>query len=123
MEVSRGQSYEHILSALPCPVIALSASVGNPHMLHGWIKDIQERKGQPMADLVLHTRRWADLDLHMYRPAVRAPAIRHGDPAWQLGTPLERRGGGGAECEQNFVRVHPLALYGTTTGMCSRTTA
>lgn len=116
VEVPRGATYERLLAALRCPVIALSASVGNPAALHAWIKGIQERKGQQMADLVLHTRRWADLDVQMYRPPKDAPPVRPGDPAWRLGTRPERRAGGGG-APQNFVQVHPLALYASTPGL------
>lgn len=68
VEVDRGHSYERVLSMLPCPVIALSATIGRAYVLHEWLRGVTEARGQRMAPLVERHGRWADLRLHMHVP-------------------------------------------------------
>jgi ATP-dependent RNA helicase DDX60 len=68
VEVDKGPQYERILALLPCPVIALSATIGNAQELWEWLRSVTEARGQRMAPLVEHYGRWADLRMHIHLP-------------------------------------------------------
>ena len=78
-----GIVWEHIISLLPCPFIALSATIANPTKFHSWLKLVQSRWANPKrgskrnmqawsrmakVHLVEHHHRWADLLFFDYRP-------------------------------------------------------
>lgn len=68
VEVDRGHLYERVLALLPCPVIALSATIGNSRTMWEWLKGVTEARGQCMAPLVQRNGRWADLRLQIHMP-------------------------------------------------------
>jgi len=43
---SRGETWEHILTMIRCPFLALSATVQNPEDLHGWLQNAENFKHQ-----------------------------------------------------------------------------
>jgi len=59
--------WEHIINLLPCPFIALSATIGNPEAFCSWLNRSQARYGRQV-HLVDHRYRWADLKLQVYLP-------------------------------------------------------
>jgi ATP-dependent RNA helicase DDX60 len=70
VEVGRGSIYERVLAMLPCPMICLSATVGNVPTLWSWLKSLQEQKPWAggrltMAPLVESHKRWSDLQLQV----------------------------------------------------------
>ena len=60
-----GAVWEHLLQLIPCPFLALSATVGNPQAFHGWLRRANLRsqammpKGGQAPDvcLVIHDER------------------------------------------------------------------
>ncbi len=40
--VSAGAIWEHLLTFIQCPFLALSATVGNPDHVHGWLASLKE---------------------------------------------------------------------------------
>ena len=59
--------WEHIIDLLPCPFLALSATIGNPNEFQKWLSITQERFGREVK-IVKHQYRWSDLVLHCYLP-------------------------------------------------------
>ncbi|KAG2379283.1 hypothetical protein C9374_007422 [Naegleria lovaniensis] len=76
---SSGQVWEHVLSLLECPFIALSASIGNPKEFAGWLnenynKDIVSHvsflnEQQKSVELVVHDERPRPLEFYNYDTA------------------------------------------------------
>lgn len=71
-----------------CPLLALSATIGNPEQVTGWLQDVkllQQQQDQAnglqvsknlssisyKVRLIQHTERYADLRYHRYMPAVK----------------------------------------------------
>lgn len=65
-----GVIWEQLLLSAPCPVIALSATIGNPEPFREWLSQVQQRKGLKL-DMVVHTARYSDLRKFIYMPQVR----------------------------------------------------
>ncbi|QGJ02308.1 hypothetical protein CEK26_003752 [Fusarium fujikuroi] len=64
-----GIIWEQLLLLAPCPIIALSATVGNPDELREWLSKLQAQKGFKMK-MIVHEVRYSDLrkfimSLHM----------------------------------------------------------
>ena len=55
-----GVVWEQLLLLAPCPIIALSATVGNPHMFHSWLSSTQQSSGHEVA-MITHQHRYSDL--------------------------------------------------------------
>ncbi|KAL9476551.1 hypothetical protein ACSS6W_006392 [Trichoderma asperelloides] len=55
-----GVVWEQLLLSAPCPVIALSATIGNPEPFREWLSQVQQKKGLKL-DMVVHTARYSDL--------------------------------------------------------------
>ncbi|CDJ41656.1 DEAD/DEAH box helicase, putative [Eimeria tenella] len=62
-EELEGPKVERIIQMLPCPFLAMSATVGNPDSFVGWL-----RRCAPRGDvrLVCHKERFSDLHMHLY---------------------------------------------------------
>ncbi|RFU74346.1 dead deah box helicase [Trichoderma arundinaceum] len=67
-----GVVWEQLLLSAPCPIIALSATIGNPEPFRDWLSQVQQRKGLEL-DMVVHTARYSDLRKFIYEPKVRSP--------------------------------------------------
>ncbi|KAI0139834.1 P-loop containing nucleoside triphosphate hydrolase protein [Xylariaceae sp. FL1272] len=65
-----GVIWEQLLLLAPCPIIALSATVGNPGEFMTWLKDIQKAKGLRM-EMIVHDARYSDLRHFIYTPPER----------------------------------------------------
>jgi superfamily II RNA helicase len=67
---------------LPCPVIALSATIGNFQMFSNWLRQVMASKKQDLL-LIEHSGRWNDINTFRYlsRGGARVPE----SPQWQLG--------------------------------------
>jgi superfamily II RNA helicase len=114
-EVGRGAVYERVLSLVPCPMICLSATIGNAAILWDWLRELQEAKGMRMAALVHSHRRWSDLQLQVYAPdqllhTVKESAAK-GDELWQLGCSQKLPTQG-----HDLMSIHPIGLFATHTG-------
>ncbi|XP_035676190.1 probable ATP-dependent RNA helicase DDX60 [Branchiostoma floridae] len=80
--------WEHLLLLIPCPFLALSATISNPHDLQSWLqsaKDFQKQldgqasrknKAQPQSynvRLVVYGERYSDLEKYIYLPCKDSP--------------------------------------------------
>ncbi|KAJ5411405.1 uncharacterized protein N7487_005764 [Penicillium crustosum] len=83
----------------PCPIIALSATVGNPQEFYNWLDFAQRTNGFDLK-MIQHQHRYSDLRKYVYQP--------HGDFAFKgfSSTPsLARLGLDGAD---DMTFVHPV---------------
>ncbi|KAF5608666.1 dead deah box helicase [Fusarium pseudoanthophilum] len=62
-----GIIWEQLLLLAPCPIIALSATVGNPNELKDWLSRLQAQKGFKMK-MIVHEVRYSDLRKFIYEP-------------------------------------------------------
>ncbi|KAF2437131.1 P-loop containing nucleoside triphosphate hydrolase protein [Tothia fuscella] len=62
-----GLVWEQLLLLAPCPIIALSATVGNPKDLSGWLSSTQKALGHDLV-MVKHEHRYSDLRKFLYLP-------------------------------------------------------
>lgn len=65
-EQEGGAQWEHVMQAIPCPFIALSATVSDPSFFHSWLRKVSCRKDQSEVEFVQHTERWNDLYKYMF---------------------------------------------------------
>lgn len=102
-----GVLWEQLLLMAPCPVIALSATVGNPGDFRAWLEGSERAKGRSL-DMIVHTSRYSDLRCYIWAP----PPARGTVPA---GLPPPRRWpvpgleADGSSTDSPFVFVHPVA--------------
>jgi superfamily II RNA helicase len=62
-----GVVWEQLLLLAPCPIIALSATVGNPEQFNDWLAETQKASGSEIKMIQHHTR-YSDLRKYMYQP-------------------------------------------------------
>ncbi len=60
-----GVIWEQLLLLAPCPIIALSATVGNPLEFKTWLQKAQERRGYEL-EMVVHSSRYSELRKYIY---------------------------------------------------------
>jgi hypothetical protein len=65
-----GVVWEQLLLLAPCPIIALSATVGNPGQFNDWLASTQKSSGYEMT-MVTHKHRYSDLRKFIYVPPKR----------------------------------------------------
>jgi superfamily II RNA helicase len=94
---SDGVVWEQLLLAAPCPVIALSATIGNP-------EPFQESKGLRL-DFIVHTARYSDLRKFIHAPQEREPfqGLRRNQSIPVPG--LDE----GEDCCTSLKFIHPIA--------------
>ncbi|TGZ84201.1 P-loop containing nucleoside triphosphate hydrolase protein [Ascodesmis nigricans] len=63
-----GVVWEQLLLLAPCPIIALSATVGNPEELKDWLQATQANLGIKLS-MIQHPHRYSDLRKFIYRPS------------------------------------------------------
>jgi superfamily II RNA helicase len=62
-----GVVWEQLLLLAPCPIIALSATVGNPEQFNDWLIETQKATGTQLK-MIQHGTRYSDLRKYMYQP-------------------------------------------------------
>ena len=62
-----GVVWEQLLLLAPCPIIALSATVGNPEDFNSWLTATQHSSGFEMS-MITHQHRYSDLRKFVYSP-------------------------------------------------------
>ncbi|KAL3608254.1 hypothetical protein FPOAC2_03248 [Fusarium poae] len=98
-----GVVWEQLLLLAPCPIIALSATVGNPDELRDWLATSQAQKGYDMK-MVVHGVRYSDLRKFTYDPP-KDFAFEGLSNSTQLPVPgLDE----GDNISHNFRFVHPV---------------
>lgn len=65
-----GVVWEQLLLIAPCPIMALSATVGNPDQFSEWLGSTQKAVGQELVTIV-HTHRYSDLRKYFYTPPIK----------------------------------------------------
>ena len=62
-----GVVWEQLLLLAPCPIIALSATVGNPEQFNSWLESTQQSIGNELT-MITHPHRYSDLRKFIYTP-------------------------------------------------------
>lgn len=62
-----GVVWEQLLLLAPCPIIALSATVGNPEQFNSWLTSTQQSSGFDLT-MITHKHRYSDLRKFIYKP-------------------------------------------------------
>ena len=62
-----GVVWEQLLLLAPCPIIALSATVGNPSQFSSWLSSTQNSLGNELT-MIKHPHRYSDLRKYVYTP-------------------------------------------------------
>lgn len=62
-----GLVWEQLLLLAPCPIIALSATIGNPNEFNAWLQSTQRAIGNDL-QMVSHPHRYSDLRKFFYSP-------------------------------------------------------
>ncbi|GJC89533.1 putative helicase C694.02 [Colletotrichum liriopes] len=65
-----GIIWEQLLLLAPCPIIALSATVGNPLEFKQWLAGTQKAKGFDL-EMIVHSTRYSDLRKFLYQPPIQ----------------------------------------------------
>ncbi|KAL0940461.1 DEAD/DEAH box helicase [Colletotrichum truncatum] len=65
-----GIIWEQLLLLAPCPIIALSATVGNPGEFKDWLAGTQKAKGFDL-EMIIHSTRYSDLRKFVYQPPTK----------------------------------------------------
>lgn len=102
-----GVVWEQLLLLSPCPIIALSATVGNPGEFNSWMQSTQESRGIKLK-MVQHHHRYSDLRKIIYNhpKAYKFTGL-------STGSMFERLEG--SAC---FIPIHPIAsLVDSSRGM------
>ncbi|KAF3481035.1 uncharacterized protein GIQ15_03794 [Arthroderma uncinatum] len=66
-QVDDGVVWEQLLLLAPCPIIALSATVGNPREFYKWLSTTQKANGIDLT-MIEHRHRYSDLRKYIYKP-------------------------------------------------------
>jgi superfamily II RNA helicase len=62
-----GVVWEQLLLLAPCPIVALSATVGNPDQFNEWLAETQKASGSELK-MIQHSTRYSDLRKYIYTP-------------------------------------------------------
>lgn len=65
-----GVVWEQLLLLAPCPIIALSATVGNPEQFSSWLASTQKSAGHELT-MIKHQHRYSDLRKFIFHPPKR----------------------------------------------------
>lgn len=99
-----GVVWEQLLLLAPCPIIALSATVGNPVEFRQWLESTAKSKGLEF-ETVVHQTRYSDLRKFLWKPSTDY-ALDFLDPVERL--PIPGLDDNGAK-SSNFFPIHPVA--------------
>lgn len=98
-----GAIWEQLLLLSPCPIIALSATVGNPDEFSGWLKATQRAQ----LSMVMHPQRYSDLRKFVYVPPAEAKTFDGLDRTSRFRT---------LEFGEGMIGVHPVAALRNARG-------
>lgn len=100
-----GIIWEQLLLLAPCPIIALSATIGNPLEFKSWLEETQRSKGYEL-EMIVHSARYSDLRKFFYKPQAQVTQGFNGlDPVQRLPIPGLDQDEHGRSC---FQVVHPI---------------
>eukprot|EP00434_Breviolum_minutum_P001099 symbB.v1.2.000962.t1/scaffold39.1/size394969/6 len=72
-EQEGGEQWEHCMQLIPCPFIALSATVADPSFFHGWLSRVNTKKDMSKVSIVEHKERWNDLYKYVWHNGEMRP--------------------------------------------------
>ncbi|ROW17017.1 hypothetical protein VPNG_01433 [Cytospora leucostoma] len=99
-----GVIWEQLLLLAPCPIIALSATVGNPLEFKAWLEESERVKGNELA-MIVHPTRYSDLRKFLWQ-GPRDFVFDGLQPIERLPIPgLDD----GSEVASRFYHIHPVA--------------
>jgi superfamily II RNA helicase len=109
-----GLIWEQLLLMAPCPIIALSATIGNAEAFNDWLAATQKAAGHELV-MVQHPHRYSDLRKFIYTPAAKR------NPTSYLPLPANRSFAQlGLDEHADFAFLHPVAsLINRTRGLPS----
>ncbi|KAL1903112.1 hypothetical protein Sste5346_000396 [Sporothrix stenoceras] len=100
-----GVVWEQLLLMAPCPVIALSATVGNPLELKHWLEGCEKDKGRELK-MIIHSARYSDLRCYYWTPPASFKLDGFSSPSrW----PIPGLGVDGWNQDSPFEFIHPVA--------------
>lgn len=98
-----GVIWEQLLLLAPCPIVALSATVGNPQEFHDWLALSQAKKGFKM-DMVVHNVRYSELRKFIYEGSDKS-GFKGLEKKESIAAPgLDE----GEDCEARVQFLHPV---------------
>ncbi|KAH0606177.1 uncharacterized protein H6S33_003838 [Morchella sextelata] len=100
-----GAIWEQLLLLSPCPIVALSATVGNAEEFSSWLRATQSAQGVNLS-MVQHPHRYSDLRKFVYRPKKTQETMFNGLPRTSRFQTLEFGDG--------MTRIHPIAALVNT---------
>eukprot|EP00397_Hematodinium_sp_SG-2012_P001704 GEMP01001709.1.p1 GENE.GEMP01001709.1~~GEMP01001709.1.p1 ORF type:complete len:1345 (+),score=373.38 GEMP01001709.1:450-4037(+) len=65
-EKEGGIQWERVMQLIPCPFLALSATVANPGAFHAWQQRLNKMKDLKTVHFIEHSERWNDLYKQVY---------------------------------------------------------
>lgn len=102
-----GVIWEQLLLLAPCPIIALSATIGNPESFKVWLERSQAVKGFEL-EMIIHSSRYSDLRKYIHDPPLVVSRFTGLAPVDRIPFPgLDTEIGGGASTP--FVFLHPIS--------------
>ncbi|CAJ1371958.1 unnamed protein product, partial [Effrenium voratum] len=72
-EQEGGVQWEHCMQLIPCPFIALSATVADPSVFHNWLGRVNEKKELAKVSIIEHRERWNDLYKYVWHKGELRP--------------------------------------------------
>ena len=104
-----GVIWEQLLLLAPCPIIALSATVANPHEFKLWLERSQAVKGFEL-EMVVHSSRYSELRKFIHDPPHIVSEFTGLAPVERIPVPgLDAELGLGGTEGTPFLFVHPVA--------------
>ncbi|KAM7186950.1 hypothetical protein V8F20_011179 [Naviculisporaceae sp. PSN 640] len=101
-----GVIWEQLLLLAPCPLIALSATIGNPFEFRDWLRDVQKSKGFEF-EMVMHSARYSDLRKFYHDPEPSVTEFKGLSAVDRL--PLPGLDSDLGLEKSPFLHVHPIA--------------
>ncbi|KAI3391275.1 hypothetical protein diail_7634, partial [Diaporthe ilicicola] len=99
-----GVIWEQLLLLAPCPIIALSATVGNPVEFRQWLESAAKSKGLEF-ETIVHQTRYSDLRKFLWQPS-KQYTLDFMDPVERLPVPgLDDN----SATASRFFPIHPVA--------------
>lgn len=99
-----GVIWEQLLLLAPCPIIALSATVGNPLEFRQWLESAAKSRGLEF-ETIVHQTRYSDLRKFLWQPS-QDYSLDFLDPVDRLPVPgLDDN----SSSSSNFFTIHPVA--------------
>lgn len=83
---SLGLRMERIIHLARCPLLLLSATLGNLEKFYEWFRNVERSKGRD-CELVVHTERYCELKLHVYTESKGGDKNSEGKGACAVGKP------------------------------------